>query len=488
MSPAHRTSQHRWRVVAVVVIVIAGVGVLAATYGAATPQSLATPASQVSSPDAESSAWYCAGQGTSANAASGQILLTNTTGRAVAGNVTTVSDAGAAVRTAVAIPPHSVVSPTLQAPLSGSWVSDIVTLAGGGVAVTQAVAGPSGWSIAPCQSATSAAWYFPGGTTSSGAGLGISLLNPTTTPVVVDLSFVTPSGVVHPLNYQGVVLQPGQLVIKDVESEVQNDSTVSTVVAARTGRFVAAQLQLFPAPTAGLSLVTGFARPESHWVIPQSQETQGGSSEIDVLNPGTTSESVTVQLRLPSGPLAPLSSTVAPDSTWVLVTSGETRIPVGASYSADIEASGGPGVVVGRTVRAAASATAPQSGMAGAIDGLSTMSPTAQWVVAPPGTSTAQPVNGAAPQSLALTNTSGSPVDYRADALSPTAERLLASGTLMAHATVLVSGSALAAAGLDQIIVRASGPMAVSEDAGPNGAVGVVTIPGLSLGALIGGS
>src|SRR3974390_3147539 len=354
MSPAHRTSQHRWRVVAVVVIVIAGVGVLAATYGAATPQSLATPASQVSSPDAESSAWYCAGQGTSANAASGQILLTNTTGRAVAGNVTTVSDAGAAVRTAVAIPPHSVVSPTLQAPLSGSWVSDIVTLAGGGVAVTQAVAGPSGWSIAPCQSATSAAWYFPGGTTSSGAGLGISLLNPTTTPVVVDLRFVTPSGVVHPLNYQGVVLQPGQLVIKDVESEVQNDSTVSTVVAARTGRFVAAQLQLFPAPTAGLSLVTGFARPESHWVIPQSQETQGGSSEIDVLNPGTTSESVTVQLRLPSGPLAPLSSTVAPDSTWVLVTSGETRIPVGASYSADIEASGGPGVVVGRTVRVAA--------------------------------------------------------------------------------------------------------------------------------------
>jgi hypothetical protein len=58
----------------------------------------------------------------------------------------------------------------------------------------------------------------------------------------------------------------------------------------------------------------------------------------------------------------------------------------------------------------------------------------------------------------------------------------------MAHATLLVSGSALAAAGLDQIIVRASGPMAVSEDAAPSGAVGVVTIPGLPLSALIGGS
>ena len=488
MSPAHRTRQHRWRVVALVVIVIGGVGVVVATHGAATPQSLATTASQVSSPDAESSAWYCSGQGTAANAASGQILLTNTTGRAVAGNVTTVTDTGSAVRTAVAIPPHSVEAPTLLAPQSGSWVSEIVTLAGGGVAATQFVQGPSGWSVAPCQSATSAAWYFPGGTTSSGAGLAISLLNPTTTPVVVDLSFVTPSGVIHPINYQGVVLQPGQLVVKDVESEVQNESTVSTVVSARTGRFVAAQLQLFPAPEAGLSLVTGLARPEPHWVIPQSQETQGGSSEIDVLNPGTTSESVTVQLRLPSGALSPLSATVAPDSTWVLVTSGQTRIPVGASYSADIKASGGPGVVVGRTVRAPASATAPQSGLAGGIDGLSTTSPTAQWVVAPPGTSTAPPVSGAAPQYLALTNTSGADEGYSADALSPSGERPLASGTLMAHATLLVSGSALAAAGLDQIVVRAGGPMAVSEDAAPSGAVGVVTIPGLPLRALTGGS
>jgi hypothetical protein len=487
MSPAHRTRQHRWRVVTFVALVLAGVAVVATTYGAAVRQVPASPATLVSAPDAESSAWYCTGQGTAGSVAPGLVVLSNTTNRSVAGTITTVSDTGAAQSAAVAIPARSAVSPSLPAASSGTWQSQIVTLAGGGVAVTQSVHGSSGWSEAPCQSSTSSAWYFAGGTTGTGAGLAVTLLDPTTTPVVVDLSFVTPSGVIHPINYQGVVLQPGQLVVKDVGAEVQNQSNVSTVVSARTGRFVAAELQAFPAPTAGLSVVAGATRAEPDWVIPQAEEGQGGSSEIDVLNPGTTGESVTVHLRLPSGPLAPLSSTVAPGSTWVLTTSSQTRIPAGASYSADVEATGGPGVVVARTVHAPGSAPAPQSGLAAAVDSLSTASPTQQWVVAPPGTSTAPPVAGAAPNSLALTNPSGGEVDYQAFAMSPSGDRPLASGTLAAHATVVVSGSALAAAGLDEIIVRATGPMGVSEDVAPSGGVGVVTMPGLPLSALIGG-
>ena len=487
MSPAHRSSQHRWRVVAFVVIVVAGVAVIVGTQGTTAPEAPGTPAALVSAPDAESSAWYCAGPGTASNSAQGMIVLTNTTARSVTGTIVSVTDSGATARTSVAVPAHSAVSPSLTPPASGSWASDIVTLAGGGVAVTQAVSGASGWSQAPCQSSTSAAWYFPSGTTTSGSGLAVSLLNPTSAAVVVDLSFVTPNGVIHPINYQGVVLQPGQLVVKDVGSEVQNTTTVSTVVSARTGRFVAAELQLFPAPAAGLSLVSGFARPETRWVIPQAQEVQGGSSEIDVLNPGEVAESVTVRLRLPSGPLAPLSATVAPSSTWVVATSQQTRIPDGASYTADIESSGGAGVIVGRTVRAPASASAPQSGTAGAVDGQSMSSPAGQWVVAPPGTSTAQPVSGAAPQYLALTNASGSVEDYRAYGVSPSGERPLASGSLAARSTVVVSGSALEAAGLDQIVVRSSGPMAVSQNAAPSGAVGVVTLPGLPMGALTGG-
>ncbi len=50
----------------------------------------------------------------------------------------------------------------------------------------------------------------------------------------------------------------------------------------------------------------------------------------------------------------------------------------------------------------------------------------------------------------------------------------------------MVSGSALTGAGLDPIVVRAGGPMAVSEDVGPSGMVGVITMPGLPLAAAIG--
>ncbi len=90
------------------------------------------------------------------------------------------------------------------------------------------------------------------------------------------MSFVTPSGTLHPLNYQGIVLSPGQLVVEDVASEVQNMSSVSTAVATRTGRVVASELQTFSGPSTGLSLLPGAIVPQAQWVIPQSQETAGG--------------------------------------------------------------------------------------------------------------------------------------------------------------------------------------------------------------------
>ena len=78
---------------------------------------------------------------------------------------------------------------------------------------------------------------------------------------MVDLSFMTPTGAVHPINYQGIVLQPGQVQVENVASEVQNVSTVSTVVATRTGRVVASEVQGFSGSSAGLSLVPGRRAP-----------------------------------------------------------------------------------------------------------------------------------------------------------------------------------------------------------------------------------
>ncbi len=491
MTPAHGAHERRWRVAALVILVIAGVGIAVGVRG--TPQPVgaaATPSVLVGAPDAESSAWYCTGQSTAGGGSPGILVLTNTTARPVTADITVTSDAGATAHTAAAVPAHGVVAPELPTPSSGSWQSETVITSGGGVAVTQTVDGPLGWSQAPCQSSTSASWYFASGTTAAADTLTVALLNPTSTPVVVDLSFLTPSGMVHPINYQGIVLPAGQMTVENVTSEVQDVNTISTVVTARTGRVVASEVQGIVGAGAafgGLSLVPGVPAPQSHWAIPQAQEVTSGASEIDVFNPGSTTETVTVHVRLPSGPLAPLTDKVLPGTTWVLQTSAETRIPDNQTYATTIDATGGPGVVVGRSVALPGTATPPpQAGVALAVDGLSSASPSGEWVVPPPGTADTPAVPGAAPAYLALFNTSGNSERYDAVATTASGNRVVATGTLAAGTSVVVSGAPLSAAGLDPILVHASGPMAVSEDAGPSSGVGVVSMPGIPLAPAIG--
>ncbi|HXZ62270.1 MAG TPA: hypothetical protein VEG62_05965, partial [Acidimicrobiales bacterium] len=202
---------------------------------------------------------------------------------------------------------------------------------------------------------------------------------------------------------------------------------------------------------------------------------------INVFNPGSSSESVRVQLRLPSGPLAPLSTRVAPGSTWSLETSAQTRIPKSEAYSAAVSASGGAGVVVGRTVLWPGATQGPKAGMALAVDGLSSTWPARRWVVPPPGTSGTLPVAGAAPGSLVLFNTSDTTETYTAAAPTASGVRTVATGTLGAGTAAVVQGAPLASVGLGQIVVQASGPMAVSEDGAPSGGAGVVTMPAIAL-------
>ncbi len=118
------------------------------------------------------------------------------------------------------------------------------------------------------------------------------------------------------------MLQPGQVQVENVASEVQNVSTVSTVVSTRTGRVVASEVQVFAGPSAGLSLVPGAAYPESQWAIPQAQEV-GGSSEIDVFNPGAGAEA---RDRAPSPAVRSVGPADRPRSRrWLDVGPGDER-------------------------------------------------------------------------------------------------------------------------------------------------------------------
>ena len=71
--------------------------------------------------------------------------------------------------------------------------------------------------------------------------------------------------------------------------------------------------------------------------------------------------------------------------------------------------------------------------------------------------------------------------------MGPSGFRTFSSGDIAPSATIFVNGSTLARAGLDPLIVTASGTAAVSEDVGPTGAYGAVTMPGIALARSLGG-
>ncbi len=469
-----------------VVVVLGGVALIADSTGSRPPSaSPANPTSLVAAADAESSAWYCTGQSTQTEStAVGSVDLTNTTDHAISGTMTSITDTGVTVNSAVSVPARAQI--VVAAPASsGYWISESVVLSGGGVAVSQLLHGPSGWDVAPCQSTTSQQWYFPSGTTSGSSDLFMALFNPTSTPDVVDLTFVTPVGIEHPISFQGIVLEPGQTQVEDVGTYVQNQRTVATTVAARTGRVVASETQVIAGAVNGLANIPGSPNVQQKWALPLSQEVTGGSSSIDVYNPGSTVEDVTVRARLSSGPLPVFEQKLPPGSTWTLVTSAQTRIPKtsasGGSYTTTITATGGPGVVIGRSVAAPNGSAAPQAGAANAIDGLSTMAPSHQWVLPSPGTSSDPAVAGAAPAAVALSNPSATDETYVISVLTPSGLRVITRGRLPVGTFIALGGAPLTSAGLNPLIISATGSVAVSESLVPSGGYGVVTMPGIAI-------
>jgi hypothetical protein len=473
--------QRRWPVLTVIVAVLAVLGLESRTPGKP-PQGgpPLSPVAAVIAANAESSAWYCTGQTTVTGLlAPGTVVLSNTTKHRVSGSVASVTDTGISTATPVVVPAMAQLPVALPTPASGTWRSESVILSGGGVAVSQALEGPNGWAEAPCQSGTSQHWYFPSGVTTGSNGMFISLFNPTSTPDVIDLNFVTPSGPTTPINFQGIVLQPGQTQAENVSAYVQNQPSVATTVSTRTGRVVASELEVLSGNGSGLAIVPGSPRPEPQWSIPESIELAGGTSSVDVYNPGSTTEVVTVRTRIDSGSPAPFVDRVLPYSIWVLHTSNQTRIPDGDVYDTVVTATGGSGVVVGRTVAAPSAAPAPQDGMSTAVDSLTADQPGRLWLVPSPGSTSMPAIPNVLPAHLSLVNPSGATENYVVSVLLPRGGRTIALGTLRPFTFISLGDSSLFAAGLSPFLVSSSGPLYVTEDMGPTGTYGVATMPGI---------
>lgn len=484
----------RLPVLLLVAAVLLGVGL--GTRGPAPSSSVAPagPVAMAAPVGSESSSWYCTGStggaGSTGSGAVSVLELVNDTRHPVSGTLTVVNNAGTTASRPVTVPARGQVAEVPTTMLLGDWLASRVDLSGGGVTVSQVVTGPLGWSESPCASSTASQWYFPSGSTSNGSLLYVALYNPDATDAVVDLGFVTPSGLQQPAPFEGLVVAPGKVVVAGVASYVQNQSSVATVVDARSGQVVAEQLQLYSVGgLSGLSLLLGSPATQTRWYVPRSVDVTGGETNLNVLNPTGVSVPVTVQVRLASGPVSPFTRRLAPSSDWTIDLTAAIRIPLNVDYSVEVDA-GAPGVVVDRALESSSAGTAPQWGTVPAIGG-ATVSAARQWVLPDP--ALANPVSGAAPFALTLRNPGGQAVRVTVSALAPDFGSAGASGAadtprvlrrvlLPPRSFGILQQAALAGGAGAPLRVDATGPLAVAEDAVPAGMPGVVLLPGVPQG------
>jgi len=481
-----------WRlpVLAVVLVALVGAGLIARAVG--TPAATPAPASvsaavAVAAPvGAQSSTWFCpGGSGTAGGLANPTLFLVNAGRSAVDGTVTVANSAGSQVAKPVTVPAGSQIAVSPATIEQGTWLASQVQLDGGGVTVSEVVGGSAGWSQSPCATSTAASWYFASGATTDGSTLYVSLFNPTATAAVVDLSFVTPAGVSEPQPFEGVLVPAGQVVVATVASYVQDERSVGTIVAARSGRVVASELEEHVVNgVSGLSLRIGSPATASRWYLPRTVDVTGGAAGITVLNPANVTQRVTMQVQLKSGPVAPFTESVPADASWTLGASGASRIPANTTYAVTVTASGGPGVVVDRTVQSSAAGAVPQWGAVSAISGPSTTSSTS-WVVPSPEVAITPPLTGPGALALNLQNTGRHTVTVTVYRLTPAGPRRLAGAPVLRvppHVFTVIETNVMASAGADPVLVRATGPLAVMEDDVPAGLPGAVAMTGVPQG------
>jgi hypothetical protein len=265
---------------------------------------------------ARSASWYCPGPLPFGGGAASQLVLVSTGPAPVTARVEVTSTTGVSRAVGVTVPAGGTIRvPVLVAGPSG-WAAAAVLVDGGGIGVWQQVSTGLGTSEVSCHVAPSSSWYLPAGSTAHGADVLVSLFDPTASPAVASLSFASAGAVatgsaitsvgstagaasppVAPPAFQGLIVQPGQLVLVDVGKQVQLRAELATIVTASTGRIVAGEWSA--ASVAGRSqaaLVEGSPSARSQWWFPVSTATASKTlaSGYWLLNPGASTTRVTI--------------------------------------------------------------------------------------------------------------------------------------------------------------------------------------------------
>ena len=459
MSPSHRkASDSKGRPVAIAAgsvaigILVAWSALTASTTPAPPP---ARPVSQVAATSAESSQFTCGGitEG-GGSLTAGTLVVTNASAQPRAAVISLFDDGGHRAERSVEVPGYGTRKVAVSGLLSGgTWMGASVVTEGGGVAVTQQTLGSGGMTLTPCASSTATAWGFAGGSTEKGSTLEISLVNPTSSPAVANVTFITANaGAAAPAGSQGVVVPAHQVATVAVENVVAHGQDLASMVQVTQGRLVAFATQSSPSPI-GASLTLGEPGISARWTMARAVASPGATVAMELANPTSRTQQVSITVRIPSGWLSPWRVTLDPYTVSRIEMAPSTRVPETDEFAAVVR-SDGPGVIAflsasttaGGGGRSLVPLDPPSATLAGA------------WVL--------PRYKGNPRQGLTLFNAGSTPVTVTGSGLSTLGSATINTLTqisIPARGLVVVGHSVLGAFENEPLVITSSGSLAVAQ-------------------------
>jgi hypothetical protein len=331
--------------------------------------------------DVVSTAWYCpAGTAVAGGGADETVFVANLSPREITATVAVVRGADADAdtrRLRVAAYARAVVRVADIAAVAEAGV--VVEVFGGPAIVEHEIRGSNDVAMGPCADEPARTWYLASGTTVRGTTQTLELLNPFGDDAVLDVTFLTETGVQEPQALQGLVVGRRSKVRVPVHDLVPRQERVATIVRTRTGRVVAEQVRSSDGTDgrAGLAVTLGSVRPRREWTLPVAAPATRVPGVVSLANFGIAPASVEVSVLL--GGEAVLSpEIVSVPSRSVIDVDPSARIPVGAAFAVVVRALGPTPVVAdlllassGIAVTGSASTTARRWALAGSPTGAS---------------------------------------------------------------------------------------------------------------------
>jgi hypothetical protein len=304
-------------------------------------------ASESEPESALSSTWYCAAGTAGGDAqADGTVVIVNAAASERSGTFTVFPLEGDHVAVPIKLAPRSRVDLRYAAVVTSPWAAGLVEVDGGGVVAEQVVSGPAGRDVTPCARDSADAWYFASGSTNRDATMQLAFFNPFPDEAIVDMRFATDDGTRVPSDFQGLVVPPRRIIVRDIGEHVSRRDQIATTVSVRSGRVVAARIQRFAGSgRGGLGLTIGLPAAAPIWHFPDGYIAAGITERFEIYNPSSREAVVELRVDQDGEPIEPFELTIPAQQRLTFLANDQDRIPKGVPHASTVRSLNGVPVV-----------------------------------------------------------------------------------------------------------------------------------------------